>query len=466
MRVSIVLFRLSYSAGSSFWRSLTWRFNLADPRGQPVAKYDLIWSINFFCALATSRTEFDSRRGHSRISARCRWSAGFLRDLQFSLSLNSCAAPHSPRFALIGSQDYIWLGTDRSVAERQDNGPAVYAADINTFGSYDSACWMIPLPYACAVRQKSIYHFYDTCSSMDIVGKCTFVTLGIIFPCICIRPASSIALHTTETAVTDVCGIADSTARPARACRPPFLGLPHFSMPGRLPSTVHYTKEKLTPLRSVEIKHTTSIIRSIYAASRENPLGDMRTQTALQLLSPWLAPGCSKLPLVLAGTDARQVFSLDFHNPERRPILSKGTLFIKEFRRNGPGPVLRYHPGIPWSDFPGKSNSGWLNREANPDPPRPDFINRQTGHKRLGANVRARKYDEKEKNLMENLNKYCNKRRNARPGETGNPRESSHRQPRFPHAVNRWRPPPGIEHRSPWWEASSLTTTPPWPQEH
>ncbi|KAJ8876562.1 hypothetical protein PR048_021007 [Dryococelus australis] len=92
------------------------------------------------------------------------------------------------------------LGTDRSLTEQQASGPA-------------------------------FYHFYDMWSSMDIVivGKCTLVTLGITFPCICKRPSSSIALHITESAVTDVYGVADSTARSARACRPPWLGLPRFT---------------------------------------------------------------------------------------------------------------------------------------------------------------------------------------------------------------------------------------------
>ncbi|KAJ8898267.1 hypothetical protein PR048_003627 [Dryococelus australis] len=38
-------------------------------------------------------------------AGRCRWSAGFLSDLPFHSPLHSIAAPYSPRFALIGSQD-------------------------------------------------------------------------------------------------------------------------------------------------------------------------------------------------------------------------------------------------------------------------------------------------------------------------------------------------------------------------
>ncbi|KAJ8877964.1 hypothetical protein PR048_022427 [Dryococelus australis] len=39
------------------------------------------------------------------IPGRCRWSASFLGDLPFRQPLHSSAAPHSPRFTLIGSQD-------------------------------------------------------------------------------------------------------------------------------------------------------------------------------------------------------------------------------------------------------------------------------------------------------------------------------------------------------------------------
>ncbi|KAJ8867953.1 hypothetical protein PR048_031762 [Dryococelus australis] len=38
---------------------------------------------------------------------RCRWSAGFLKDLRFLPHLHSVAAPHSPRFTLIGSQNLV-----------------------------------------------------------------------------------------------------------------------------------------------------------------------------------------------------------------------------------------------------------------------------------------------------------------------------------------------------------------------
>ncbi|KAJ8870267.1 hypothetical protein PR048_029288 [Dryococelus australis] len=38
-------------------------------------------------------------------AGRCQWSAGFLGDLQFTLSLHSGSVPYSPRFILIGSQD-------------------------------------------------------------------------------------------------------------------------------------------------------------------------------------------------------------------------------------------------------------------------------------------------------------------------------------------------------------------------
>ncbi|KAJ8890461.1 hypothetical protein PR048_009970 [Dryococelus australis] len=41
-------------------------------------------------------------------AGRCRWSVGFLGDLQFSPSFHPGAAPYSPRFTLIGSKDLDW----------------------------------------------------------------------------------------------------------------------------------------------------------------------------------------------------------------------------------------------------------------------------------------------------------------------------------------------------------------------
>ncbi|KAJ8880740.1 hypothetical protein PR048_017210 [Dryococelus australis] len=55
--------------------------------------------------------EFNPRPSHSRIFAngnragRCHWSAGFLGDLPFPPPFHSSAAPYSPYFTLIGSQD-------------------------------------------------------------------------------------------------------------------------------------------------------------------------------------------------------------------------------------------------------------------------------------------------------------------------------------------------------------------------
>ncbi|KAJ8882312.1 hypothetical protein PR048_014114 [Dryococelus australis] len=46
-----------------------------------------------------------AKRIHSP-AGRCRWSAGFLRDLPFSPLLHSCAPPNSPRLTFIGSQDH------------------------------------------------------------------------------------------------------------------------------------------------------------------------------------------------------------------------------------------------------------------------------------------------------------------------------------------------------------------------
>ncbi|KAJ8898440.1 hypothetical protein PR048_003800, partial [Dryococelus australis] len=59
----------------------------------------------------TPRSGFNPRPGHSRIFAsgnrvgRCRWSAGLIGDISFPPTLHSGAAPYSPLFALIGSQE-------------------------------------------------------------------------------------------------------------------------------------------------------------------------------------------------------------------------------------------------------------------------------------------------------------------------------------------------------------------------
>ncbi|KAJ8881144.1 hypothetical protein PR048_017617 [Dryococelus australis] len=61
--------------------------------------------------LPPGRIGFDSRRGRSRTFARgnragrCRWSAGFLRDIQSPQPFSSGTAPYSPHFTLIGSLD-------------------------------------------------------------------------------------------------------------------------------------------------------------------------------------------------------------------------------------------------------------------------------------------------------------------------------------------------------------------------
>ncbi|KAJ8880027.1 hypothetical protein PR048_020649 [Dryococelus australis] len=61
--------------------------------------------------LSSMGTGFDSGRAHLRISAcgnragRCHWSTDFLGDLPFPPTFHSGAAPYSPRFTLIGSQD-------------------------------------------------------------------------------------------------------------------------------------------------------------------------------------------------------------------------------------------------------------------------------------------------------------------------------------------------------------------------
>ncbi|KAJ8873816.1 hypothetical protein PR048_024652 [Dryococelus australis] len=62
-------------------------------------------------SLPSGRTGFDSQRSRSRILARenragrCRWSAGFLGDLPFPPPFYFGAAPYTPHFTLIGSQD-------------------------------------------------------------------------------------------------------------------------------------------------------------------------------------------------------------------------------------------------------------------------------------------------------------------------------------------------------------------------
>ncbi|KAJ8882843.1 hypothetical protein PR048_014657 [Dryococelus australis] len=70
-----------------------------------------LWLTVLACSPPTKANGFIPRPGHSRIFAsgncggRCRWSADFLGDLSFPLPFYSGAAPYSPRFTLIGSQD-------------------------------------------------------------------------------------------------------------------------------------------------------------------------------------------------------------------------------------------------------------------------------------------------------------------------------------------------------------------------
>ncbi|KAJ8878011.1 hypothetical protein PR048_022474 [Dryococelus australis] len=54
-------------------------------------------------------------------------------------------------------------------------------------------------------------------------------------------------------------------------------------------------------------------------------------------------------------------------------------------------------------------------------------------------------------------------RRNERTGETGEPRENPQTNVHDPHVRKSGVTRPGIEPRSPWWEASGLTAQPPWP---
>ncbi|KAJ8872393.1 hypothetical protein PR048_025997 [Dryococelus australis] len=79
---------------------------------QPPHRWDRGSVIDRLLVFPHRRTGFDSRWGPFRISAsgnraarRCRWSAGFLKDLPFPSSLHSGAAPHSPHFILIVPQD-------------------------------------------------------------------------------------------------------------------------------------------------------------------------------------------------------------------------------------------------------------------------------------------------------------------------------------------------------------------------
>ncbi|KAJ8897553.1 hypothetical protein PR048_002902 [Dryococelus australis] len=63
------------------------------------------------CSPSTKANRFQSPAGSLRIfvsgnrAGRCRWSLGFLGDLPFRPPLHSSAAPFSPHFTLIGSQD-------------------------------------------------------------------------------------------------------------------------------------------------------------------------------------------------------------------------------------------------------------------------------------------------------------------------------------------------------------------------
>ncbi|KAJ8873764.1 hypothetical protein PR048_024598 [Dryococelus australis] len=59
--------------------------------------------VSFYFKLGLHEAE--EYPGKAFIHAQCRWSTGFLGDIPFPRPLHSGAAPYSPRFTLIGSQD-------------------------------------------------------------------------------------------------------------------------------------------------------------------------------------------------------------------------------------------------------------------------------------------------------------------------------------------------------------------------
>ncbi|KAJ8895573.1 hypothetical protein PR048_000909 [Dryococelus australis] len=91
-----------FSSMNDFWSSDKTQLTIDTLRSILITK---------LARLLRRRTGFNSRLGDSRIFAsrnrggRCRWSAGFFGDLPIHPPLHSGAAPYSPRFTLIGSQD-------------------------------------------------------------------------------------------------------------------------------------------------------------------------------------------------------------------------------------------------------------------------------------------------------------------------------------------------------------------------
>ncbi|KAJ8888783.1 hypothetical protein PR048_008275 [Dryococelus australis] len=81
-----------------------------------ISRINFRWLRGQTTRIQPGQTRFDTRQGYSQIFARAdcagryRWLMGFLRDFPFPPPLHSGAAPYSPYFALIGSQD-LDLGT-------------------------------------------------------------------------------------------------------------------------------------------------------------------------------------------------------------------------------------------------------------------------------------------------------------------------------------------------------------------
>ncbi|KAJ8870004.1 hypothetical protein PR048_029015 [Dryococelus australis] len=93
-------------------------------------------------------------------AGRCRWSAGYLGDLPFPPPLHSCAAPYSPRFTLIGSQDL-------DVESRPSRSTALYRAseklEVTVNGQY---CGVSCLPLlSISYNRSELNHQPFECKS-------------------------------------------------------------------------------------------------------------------------------------------------------------------------------------------------------------------------------------------------------------------------------------------------------------
>ncbi|KAJ8890904.1 hypothetical protein PR048_010413 [Dryococelus australis] len=104
--------------------------------------------------LPSKRTGFDFRQGRFRILAcvnragRSRWLVGFLGDLPLPPPLHSCAAPYTPSFAFIGSQDL-------DIKSRPNLFTHSSSRRRNLIGIQAVECWDTEI--GCAQPARSVY---------------------------------------------------------------------------------------------------------------------------------------------------------------------------------------------------------------------------------------------------------------------------------------------------------------------